>query len=295
MDDSRVRSRRTGHTWCCFARGACALGLLVLLAGCQSGPAKVVISDPLVPSHTRDWQPSHAVLPTAEFEGNQVHVRNIRNSYYFSEDVYTPRYYDRTFDLDRLKTVDFVVVPFNEAPSLAHTMLAFGFDDEEYLGVSVEARLEKGETYSPVRGALRQFELMYVVADERDLIQLRTEHRNADVYVYRTQVTPEQARALFVDMMQRVNQIAQQPEFYDTLTNNCTTNIVRHVNRVRPGRIPFDIGVLLSGHSDRLAYDLGLIDRSRPFEEVRAAARVNDLARRYKDNPRFSQLIRIQR
>lgn len=289
MRTSRVRApsnllRRS--LYLLIASAACAV------LGCQSGPAKVGVSDPLLPSHQRDWNPALAVLPTAEILGDEIHVRNIRNSYYFSEDVYTPRYYDKTFSLNELKTVDFVVVPFQEAPSLAHTMLTFGFEGEQYLGVSVEARLEKDEVYSPLKGALRQFELMYVVADERDLIQLRTEHRNSDVYIYRTQVTPEQARALFVDMMERVNQIAKTPEFYDTLTNNCTTNIVQHVNRVRPGRIPFDIGVVLSGHSDRLAYDLGLIDQSKPFEETRRAARINDLARQYKDDPAFSERIR---
>lgn len=275
-----------------FRAAACAMFCALLLPGCRSGPNNVALADPFTPSHNRNWQATHGVLPTAKIKGDRLHVQNIRNTYYFREHVCAPRYYDRTFDLRKLEGVDFVVVPFNETPSLAHTMLTFAFEDGEYLAVSVEARLEEGETYSPLRGSLRQYELMYVVADERDLIQLRTEHRDAEVYVYRTQVPPAEARALLEDIMQRVNQIAAQPEFYDTLTNNCTTNIVWHVNRVRPGRIPFDLGIVLTGHSDRLAYDLGLLDRSKPFEEVRSAARVNELARRYKDRSDFSELIR---
>ena len=187
---------------------------------------------------------------------------------------------------------DFIVVPFKDAPNLAHTMLSFGFDDGHYLAVSVEVRLEEGESYSPVKGALRQYEIMYVVADERDLIQLRTQHRKADVYVYRTRATPDQARSLLMDMMQRVNQLAEKPEFYNTFTNNCTTNIVLHINHLRPGRVPYDIRVLLPGQSDRLAYDLGLLDTKVSFEETKLAARVNNLAEIHRDHPDFSQLIR---
>lgn len=274
--------------------------LLAALGGCRAGPSAaslrnpegVYVQAPFTPSHQRRWQPAMAVLPYAEIHPNSVKVHNIRNCYWFSENVYTPRYYDREFLLDDLQSVDFLVVPFKEAPDLAHTMLSFGFQNGYYLGVSVEARLEEGEAYSPLAGVLGQFELMYVVADERDLIQLRTEHRQVDVYLYRTRVAPQQVRALFVDMMKRVNQIYRQPEFYHTLYNNCTTNIVRHVNHVRPGRVPFSLALLLTGHSDRLAYDLGLLDTDRPFEETRRLARINDLARRYRYAKEFSSLIR---
>jgi hypothetical protein len=145
-----------------------------------------------------------------------------------SENDYIVRHYDKTFDLNRLDSVDFLVVPFKEAPNLAHTMLSFGFGGNDYLVVSVEARMEEGQSYSPVKGLMRQYELMYVVADERDVIPLRTKHRDVDVYLYRTRATPEQARMLLVDMMARVNKLAFEPEFYDTFTNNCTTNIVPH-------------------------------------------------------------------
>jgi hypothetical protein len=202
---------------------------------------------------------------------------------------------NRTYDLSKLRTVDFVMVPFNESPALAHTMLSFGFDDGEYLGVSVEVRLEKGESYSPTLGLFGQFELIYVVADEQDLIRVRTEYRDVDVLVYRTTATPEQARRLLVDVMRRVNQLHDAPEYYDTLSNNCTTNIVRHINTLAPGSIPSDYRILLPGFADQLAYDLGLIDNSRPFAEVRKRARINDLALRYKDDPQFSQRIRGER
>ena len=148
-------------------------------------------------------------------------------------------------------------------------MLSFGFDDDQYLGVSVEIRKEKGESYDPVKGFLRQYEIMYVVADERDLIQLRTNHWKNELFLYRTRATREAARDLFVDVMRRVNKLRVAPEYYDTLTNNCTTNIARHVNRLSPNRIPFDYRVLLAGYSDRLAYDIGLLETETSFEETR--------------------------
>src|SRR5690606_3335397 len=124
-------------------------------------------------------------------------------------------------------------------------------------------------------GSARQYEIMYVVADERDVIQLRANHRDEDVYRYRTTATPEQAQLLFVDVMQRTNELATHPEFYDTITNNCTTNIVRHVNRIQPNRLAYDWRVLLPGYSDQLAYQQGLIERHGTFEQTRARAHVN--------------------
>lgn len=250
-------------------------------------PAKV-----LLPSHDRQWSPDLATLPRVEWSGERAVVRNIRNCVFESDEDYVIRYYDKEFDLSQLQRVDFVVVPFKDAPSLAHTMLSFGFDGGDYVTVSAEARLEENEKYNPLAGALHQYELMYVVADERDAILRRTKHRDVDVYIYRTVATPEQARRLFVDVMQRVNRLAEHPEFYDTIRNNCTTNIVSHLNSLRPGRVPYDLRILLPGFSDGLAYELGLIDTNLPFSETQRRARVTELANRHADANDFSVQIR---
>ena len=184
------------------------------------------IAKTVQPSNLRNWVPSLAVMPTAELAGQALTVRNIRYCNYLSEQDYIVRYYDKTFDLNRLQSVDFLVVPFKDVPSLAHTMLSFGFGEQGYLVVSVEVRLEEDESYSPLKGGLRQYELMYVVADERDVIPLRTKYRDVDVYLYPTRATPDQTRWLLLDMLARANKLAVQPEFYDTFSNNCTTNIV---------------------------------------------------------------------
>ncbi|MCI0358979.1 MAG: DUF4105 domain-containing protein, partial [Planctomycetaceae bacterium] len=252
-------------------------------------------TEPSGPTNDRDWIAEHRVLASATLDGSQLHVKNVRNAEFFSYRDCLVDYYDRTYDLSQIQSVDFIMIPFNETRALAHTLLSFGFANGDYVGVSVEVRLERGESYSPTLGLFGQFELIYVVADERDLIRVRTEYRNVDVLVYRTKATPDQARRLLVDVMRRVNKLHDQPEYYDTLTNNCTTNIVRHINTLAPDSIPTDYRVLLPGFADNLAYELGLIDNSRPFAEVKQRARVNDLALRYKDDPRFSQRIRGER
>jgi hypothetical protein len=185
-----------------------------------------------------------------------------------------------------------IIVPFADMPQIAHVMLSFGFANDEYVAVSVEIRKEKGEQYSPVAGFLRKYELMYVVGDERDLIQLRTIYRLDDVYVYRTRATPEQARLLFADMLRRANKLTKEPEFYNTLTNNCTTNVVDHINKLWPNRIAYNLQLLLPGYSDRVAFELGLLDTDKSFEETRAAARVNALAYEFRNSRRFSAQIR---
>ena len=244
------------------------------------------------PSNSRNWSADQAVLPYAEFDGPRVQLHNIRNCSYRTTDDFTVSYYDKTFDLEKLNRVDFIMVPFSELPEGAHTMLSFGFNDDDYLGISVEVRREKGETYSITKSLANGFELMYVIADERDLIALRTNQRLDDVYLYRANATPEQARALLVDMLERANQLRNQPEYYHLITNNCTTNIMRHINRISPGRVPYNYEVLFSGYSDRLAYRLGLIGDGQSFERAKLAARVNKLAYVHRESPDFSKNIR---
>jgi hypothetical protein len=264
----------------------------LLVTGCRT------VEKTIEPSHFRDWTPEQAVLPTAAFQGNQVTIRNVRNCQYFANDVYLVDYYDKSFDLSAVRGVDFIIVPFGGMPLLAHTMLSFEIADaagkSEYLAVSVEVRKEKNEQYNPLKGSARQYELMYVLADERDVIQLRTNFNEENVFLYRTVAGPDAARMLLVDVLGRVNQIAREPEFYDTLTNNCTSNIVQHVNRIRPNRVGPDIRMLLPGYSDQIAYDQGLIERRGTFLETRQQAYVNPHAERFAGREDFSQMIRRQ-
>jgi hypothetical protein len=245
------------------------------------------------PSNHRDWTPDNAVLPAAELRGDSVRVRNVRNNHYVTADQFVVRHEDRAYDLRELESAWFVVEPFaRDWRGPAHTLVSFGFRDGRYLAVSVEVRKEKGESYSPLKGLLKRFEITYVVADERDVIGLRANHRKDPVHLYPIRAEQAQIRSMLVDMLTRANELRAEPEFYNTLTNTCTTNLAMHVNRIAPEKVPFSYKVLLPGYSDRLAYDIGLIDTDLPFEEARERFHINARAARYADAPDFSQRIR---
>jgi hypothetical protein len=244
------------------------------------------------PSNDRRWTADQERLPSAIFAGDSVQIKNVRNARYRSTSDFDVRWEERRYDLGKLESVWFIVEPFSDWRGPAHTFLSFGFGNGEYIAISVEIRKEQGESFSPLSGVLRQYELTYVVGDERDLIGLRANHRHDDVYLYKVRTTPEKMRALFVSMLNRANQLVREPEFYNTLTNTCTTNIVDHINVIAPGRIPVSYKTLLPAYSDDLTYDLGLLETTLPREQYRAAHRINELAKRYADADTFSEAIR---
>ena len=244
------------------------------------------------PSNDRDWMPNMAVLPYAEFADSMVHVRNVRHTHYISTDEYTPRYEDRTYDLTKLDAVWFVVEPFSSWRGVAHTFVTFGFGGEDFVSISVEARKQRGEDYNFLKGLFRQYELMYVVADERDAIGLRANVRGEDVFLYPIRAPVSRVRELFVTMLARANALRERPRFYNTLVANCTNTIAQHVNSLSPSRIPFSYRLLLPGYADELAYDLGLIDTELSFEAARRHFRINDRAAAYAGRPDFSVGIR---
>ena len=286
------RKHSKQYLWLIIA-GICAV--FVSNAGCRNLNVNS-LGDRLSPSNERDWKPEVATIPFAEVNEPQYTIRNIRNCNYLTEDDYVVDYYDRQILLDQIQSVDFIVVPFDQTPKLAHTMLSFGLDDGTYLAVSVEVRKERGEKFNPVLGLGRQFELVYVLSDERDVIRLRTEHRDSDVFVYPTVASVGQAQALFSDVIKRVNKLSVEPEFYNSITNNCTTNLAGHVNEISgEKKINYGWKVLLPGLSAEYAYELGLLDNRIPFEDLTMIAQVNDLAERHYDDPNFSQHIRRNR
>lgn len=244
------------------------------------------------PSDDRDWQPNMAVLPWAEFSDSRVRVHNVRNTAYRSVTDYTPRYDDRVYDLNELDAVWFVVEPLGEWHGVAHTFLTFGFGGREFVSISVEARKERGEEYNALKGLFRRYELMYVVADERDAIGLRAALRGHDVYLYPMRAPVDRIRQVFVSMLERANALREEPRFYNTLTENCTNTLVDHVNALVPGRIPFSHKLLFPGYSDELAYELGLIDTDLPFEEARRRFRIDPDAAADRDAEDFSLEIR---
>lgn len=216
------------------------------------------------------WVPEYARAARVEWRGPRVTVRDVRNFRYRTRDDCVPAYYDATFALDAVTTVDLVVSRWT-AEAIAHVFLSFGLDDGRYVAISIETRRRHGQRYSPYAGFLPLYDLVYVVADERDLIGVRSDVRKERVYLFRAHVTSDTARALFADYLRRVHALESRPEFYNTLFNNCTTNILRHVRAVAP-EVGYSWMVLLSGYADRYGHDLGLLDASMPFDALKTAS-----------------------
>ncbi len=265
------------------------VGAVALFALCYS-----LLFVLLRPSNERDWTLDQARLAHAEFSGDQVEIQNVRNAVYRSSADFDVRWETRNYDLSKVDTLWFLVEPFSDWRGPAHTFLSFGFADGRYLSISVEIRKEKGESFSPLLGLFRQYELIYVIADEHDLITLRAKHRNDAVFLYKMRATPVQIRAILQSMLKRANQLAVQPEFYNTLNNTCTSNIVDQIDLIAPGRIPLSYKTFLPAYSDDLSFDLGLIDTTLSREQYRAAHQINALVLQYADDPNFSTAIRSQ-
>jgi hypothetical protein len=243
------------------------------------------------PSQDRDWQPDVAVLPGAEFDGDRVTIRNIRNNDYRTETDYTVRYYDKTFDLAKLRTAD-LFLSFWGSPYIAHTIMSFGFGGDDYVAISIETRKSKGEEYSAIKGFFKQYELIYVVSDERDVVRLRTNYRDEDVYLYRLNARPELVREVFRDYFTYINHLKEHPEWYNALTYNCTTAIRGHVVPYTVVRSWPSWKLLVNGYLDGRLYEVGALDRSLPFAELKARSRITERAKAADSTPDFSKKIR---
>ncbi len=246
----------------------------------------------IAPSNGRDWQRDVALLPYATVAGDKVTIRNVRNFSYRTETDFDAHYYDRTYDLEQLNSVDLIAV-YWMGDAIAHVMMSFGFENGDVVCFSIETRKEKGEAYSSIKGFFKQYELIYIAGDERDLIRLRTDYRRPqeDVYLYRLGISPERARKFFMEYVAQINAMKDEPAWYNTLTTNCTTNIFWHA-RAFENSIRFSWKILLSGYTPQYAYELGVLDRSLPFGELQKRSYINDKAHRVGTDPGFSLKIR---
>jgi hypothetical protein len=248
-----------------------------------------------VPRKEGDWQEHLKVQSKAEFSGDLVTVKNVRNFRYSpTEADMHPAYYDRTYDLRTIKKIWYVTEPFRENASLAHTFLSFEFNNGDFLAITIEARKQKGEVYTIWKGMVRTYPLTYIAADERDVVLMRANVRNDKVYAFPVKTSsPENARLLLADMLQTMNDIADKPVWYNTLWANCTSRIAYHVNRITPGRIsPLSWQLLLTANADELALKSGLLDTDLPIEQAREKYLISDVSKKVGDVPNYSKLIR---
>lgn len=242
------------------------------------------------PSNDRPWRADVSVLSRAEVKGNKITIYNVRNSDYKTATNFTLLHDDRTYDLDKLRSIDFIMSFWAQIP-FCHTMVSFGFDDGQYVCFSIETRPEEREGYSPLAGAFKNFELIYVVGDERDLIRLRTNFRDETVYLFHIVTTPDAKRRMFLRYCERVNDLYAKPEWYCTFTRNCTTDIPRRDGRVY-SRFPESWKIVINGFVDRFLYEQGSLDQRMPLNELRTVGHINTRAQNADNDPDFSKKIR---
>ena len=288
---------RTGEQpWAAWAFGVVVLLLTVLMR--PRWGAKLIISTVILviigwwlsqqPRQYRDWKPEVALTAHAEVEGNIVPLFNVRNFEYRTETDFTPHYETRRLDLNNLKGMD-IFVNYWGSPFMAHPIISYDFGPQGHLCFSIETRPRLGQEYSALGGLYRQFELFYVVADERDVIRLRTNFRKGeDTYLYR--FSGPKPRESFLEYISSINALHTAPRWYNAITNNCTTAIRQQ--RTKSERTKLDWRMLVNGYGDELLYERGAIDHSLPFAELKRISLINPKAQAANDSKDFSQKIR---
>jgi hypothetical protein len=245
----------------------------------------------LSPTNDGDWQPDVAQKAWADIQGDEVTLHNVRNCEYRTETNYTPRWETRTVRISQITGID-LAINYWGSPWIAHPIVSFQFADAPPLCFSIETRKKLGQTYSAIEGLYRQFELIYIVADERDVIRVRTNYRSEDIYLYRTTISPARARERFLEYIHSLNALRNKPRWYNAITTNCTTSI--RTQHPPKERIPWDWRILLNGKGDELMYERHfIVTDGLPFAELKTRSLIDTRARAANDSPDFSQLIRV--
>jgi hypothetical protein len=244
----------------------------------------------LSPDNHRDWRPEVARLPGASIDGARVSITNVRNFNYRTENSFTENWETRSFNLDELVGAD-LFLNFWGPEHIAHTIVSWRFANGTHIAVSIETRKESLEEYSAIKGFFRQFEVYYVVADERDLIKLRTDHRGEQVYLYKLGFPLAEARAMLLDYLGEINRLKEKPRWYNALTHNCTTAIRYHSKHIGAAG-SLDWRLFLNGHLAELGYERGVLDQSLPLNELRQASYISEKARIVPADANFSISIR---
>jgi hypothetical protein len=247
----------------------------------------------LKPSNQRDWERDNAETAYADINGDQVTVHNVRNCDYRTETDYTCKWETRSYNLANLTGAD-IFITWWGSPWIAHPIVSFDFGDQGHVPMSIETRDEVGQSYSAIRGFFRQYALTYIASDERDVIRLRTNFRkDEEVYIFRTTISPAMARKLFLDYMQRANELHANPEWYNAITNNCTTNIAMSAGEAQHEHPRYDWRILLNGKGDEMMYEHHrLVTGGLSLPALKAQAHINPAARAAGDSSDFSRLIR---
>ena len=261
---------------------------------CASSLAITIRQQSIPPTNDRDWKISVARLPQVSINGNDVKISNIRNFDYRSETNFTARYYSKHFNLNEIKSLDYILSYWDGNKAIAHIIFSFGFKNGDYLAVSVETRLAKKQKQSLLSGIFNQYEMIYILSDERDIVRLRSNFRKEQVYLYRVQLDHIKLRKIFVKIIRRAADLQKHPRFYNTVKHNCITTLLADLRSAQGKKYQFDYRFIMNGYSDKLLYDNNiLINGSLPFKELKKRRHINQYV---EDNPEaaidFSHKIR---
>jgi len=262
------------------ARLITALAFALILSGWLS----------LMPKLNRNWKPEVALLPRVEIEGDRVTLYNIRNFEYRTETDFTPHYDTRSYNLSKLEGIDMFLCYWG-SPYVAHPLMSFNFGEDGRICLSIETRPQQGQEYSAIGGLYRQFELIYIAADERDVVRVRTNYRKGeDVYLYHLNVTPEKARSRFLEYVKQINELDSKARWYNAITHNCSTSIRNQHDPSK--RAAWDWRMLANGKVDAMLFERGEIEGEPPFAELKKRAHINEHAKAANDDPDFSARVR---
>lgn len=233
-------------------------------------------------------------MPLAVFDGDEVNIHNVRNFRHIDADTMQAAYYDLPLDVTEITTVDLFTSLFQgDRSPVAHLMLSFGTRDrEQFVVLSIEARRQVGQEFNFITATTGQLELIYVLADERDIIDQRAVAREEKLLRFPIQLPPQEVQALFVALLRDANEVRRKPQIYNLFDNNCTTNLVKHAGPRLVGAIDRAALVAFPAFADVTLRRVGLIDDSLTVAEQRAQAEINTLALRYRDTPNYSRHIR---
>ena len=244
----------------------------------------------LRPSNDREWADDVSQTVGGNIEGNVVTLDKVRDFVWRTKTDYVQRWVPRSYDLAHLDSLD-MTVSYWSRRSIAHMLISFGFGADRHVAFSVEIRRQKHQSFSEVGGFFKEFELVILAAEERDIVRLRTNVRREKTYLFRLNFPPEVMRALFLAYVAEANELKDTPRFYHTISSNCTTVLYAMLKRI-VGRLPFSYRVLLSGYMPEYFYGIGRLDNRYPLPELRALGYISERGRMADESPTFSADIR---
>ena len=246
------------------------------------------------PKRYSNWDVSCKKPPIVRISerGDLVTINNVRHFKWEGVNDYQPSWVKKNYYLDKLDSLDLIVEPLGDSRLFAHTMLSFGFGPEQRVVISVEARKEKGESYSLVSGLYKQFELLYQISSERDALTLRVARGQSKLYMYPVKATPEFIKNLFLDMVSKAGSLVDKPAFYHSLRANCTTELFKHIKENFEGDISYGKGVLFPSKSGQVLHEMGWMDTELEYEDARKKFMSAERVKKYSGDPHFSKKIR---